>query len=60
SAAEWKQLIRNDNLSYAGWSLSNKNETSALIKNSSSKHSGWTEGDLRETGVWLRNLIRGN
>ena len=60
SAAEWKQLIRNDNLSYAGWSLSNKNETSALIKNSSSKHSGWTEGDLSETGVWLRNLIRGN
>ena len=59
SAEAWKQLIREKNLSYAGWSLCNKNETSALIKSSCSKHSGWTESDLSETGNWLRKLIRG-
>ncbi len=60
SAAAWKTLINNNNISYAGWSLCNKAESSAIIKNSCSKHSGWTDSDLTETGLWLKNLIKGN
>ena len=59
SAAKWKELIKNYNLSFAGWSLCNKGETSALIKSGVSKLSGFTTSDLSETGIWLRNFIAG-
>ena len=59
SAAAWKKLINSNKVSYIGWSLSNKNETSALIKNSCSKHSGWKDSDLTETGKYLKKWIQG-
>ena len=42
---------------YAGWSLSNKAETSALINSSCSKVSGWSVEELSETGKWLKNMM---
>lgn len=59
SAGKWKELINNYNLSFAGWSLCNKRETSALIKSGVSRLSGFTTSDLSETGIWLRNFISG-
>ncbi len=59
SAGKWKELINNYNLSFAGWSLCNKGETSALIKSGVSRLSGFTTSDLSETGIWLRNFISG-
>lgn len=59
SANVWKELINSKNLSYAGWSLSNKNETSALLSPGCSKTSGWDTADLSATGIWLRNMIAG-
>lgn len=58
-ADKWFELINNNNLSYAGWNVSNKNETSSLIKSSCTKTSGWTDDDLSETGIWLKNTIQG-
>lgn len=58
-ADKWFELIDNKNLSYAGWNISNKDETSSLIRSSCSKTSDWTEDDLSETGKWLRNQIQG-
>ena len=59
SANAWKKLINDNNVSYVGWSLCNKAETSALIVSSCSKLSGWTDSELSETGKWLRNFIAG-
>ena len=59
SADKWKELINSNNLSYAGWSLSNKAETSALINPSCTKLSGWDTEDLSSTGLWLRDMISG-
>lgn len=58
-ADKWFELIDSNNLSYAGWNISNKDETSSLILPSSNKTSGWLESELSETGVWLRNQILG-
>lgn len=58
-ADKWKNFINGNNLSYAGWSLSNKAETSALIKSGCDKLSGWTQSDLSDTGKWLRKMIKG-
>lgn len=59
SANAWKKLINDNNVSYVGWSLCNKAETSALIASSCSKLSGWSDSELSETGKWLRNFIAG-
>lgn len=58
-ADKWFELINTNNLSYAGWNISNKNETSSLIKPDCNKTSWWSEGELSETGVWLRKQILG-
>lgn len=58
-ADKWFELIDANNLSYAAWNISNKDETSSLIKSSCTKTSGWTLDDLSETGVWIRSRIRG-
>ncbi len=58
-ADKWFDLINTNNLSYAGWNISNKDETSSLIKSSCSKTSWWDESELSETGIWLRKTILG-
>ncbi len=58
-AALWFDLIDKYNLSYVGWNISNKDETSSILKSSCSKTSGWTADDLSESGTWLRKTMRG-
>ncbi|MCR4611715.1 MAG: cellulase family glycosylhydrolase [Lachnospiraceae bacterium] len=60
SANAWKQLINDNNLSYVGWSLCNKNETSALLSPSCSTVDSFTDADLSETGTFLKAFISGN
>lgn len=58
-AEKWFQLINDNNMSYAAWSLCNKNETSALIKQSCIKKSDWSTDDLSDAGLWIRKQILG-
>lgn len=58
-ADKWFELVGANNLSYAGWNISNKDETSSLIKPDCNKTSWWTESELSETGIWLRKTILG-
>ena len=58
SAAAWRELIEENNLSYMAWSLSNADETAALIRADCPKTSDWTEDELSETGRWLRGVMR--
>ena len=58
SAGAWRDLIMNRNLSYAGWNLANKDESSSIIISSCSKLLDWSEDEISDTGKWLRTLIR--
>lgn len=60
SSDVWFDLINGNNLSYASWSLCNKNETSALIKPDSTATSTITIDDLSDTGKYVRDKILGN
>ena len=60
SSDAWFDLINDNNLSYASWSLCNKNETSALIKPDSTATSTITADDLSDTGKYVRDKILGN
>ncbi len=58
SAQAWFDLMNSRGVSFAAWSLCNKNETASLIRSDCSKLSGWTEDDLSESGKLFRNAIR--
>ena len=52
------QWIDEEKLSWAAWSISNKDETSASLQKSASTSGNWSENDLRESGKWFRNKLR--
>lgn len=58
SAKAWFDLLNSRGVSFAAWSLCNKNETAALIRSDCAKLSGWTEADLTESGKLFREAIR--
>ena len=59
NADKWIELCDANNISYACWSLCNKNESASYLKPSSTKTTGgWTESDLATTGIWLVNTYR--
>ena len=58
-ADKWFELISDKNLSYASWSLSNKEETASLIQSSCDKISGWSDEELSETGQYIKKKISG-
>lgn len=58
NADDWMTILKENNISYACWSLCNKAESASYINSSCTKTSGWTTSDLTETGVWLFNTSR--
>lgn len=58
SAAEWVKLIEKYHLSFIGWNLSNRDESSAVLVPDCKKVFDWKEEDLNESGIWLRNTLR--
>jgi len=51
--SRWMKFLKSNKISYMGWNLSNKGESSALIKSASQKTSGWKSTDLTPWGNWL-------
>ena len=59
SSKTWFQLLRKHNLSYAVWSLSNKQESSSMIRSTVTDFETISEKDLSRCGKWVRALLRG-
>ena len=58
-ADKWISFMNDLAISYCGWNISNKAETSAIFKTSCNKTSGWTEDDLSESGKWMYEMLKG-
>lgn len=56
-AKQWIDTMDAHSVSYAVWSLCNKDETAALIKSSCQKTSGFSEDDLSESGKWIYEML---
>ncbi len=59
SAEKWFSLLKEYNISFAVWSLSNKDESSALISPYYSPKERLRDSDLTRAGTWARSLIWG-
>lgn len=51
----WLEFLRERSISWANWSLCDKNETSAALKPGASAEGGWSEEDLSESGRFVFN-----
>jgi len=55
----WLDWMEKNQLSWACWSLSSKNETCSMIKDDSVDPKGhWSENDLKEWGKMVREMLR--
>ncbi len=59
SAADWFTYLKEHDLSYAVWSLSDKDESSAFFRPGYVPSGIPETDDLTESGRWVRELIRG-
>lgn len=58
SARQWLKFMKDRNIGWANWSLSDKNETSAALKPGASGTGHWPESDLSESGKFIRKYLR--
>lgn len=54
----WKEWMSRHRISWAAWSIADKNETCSMIKSKKSPAYGWTENDLKEWGKIVRNTLQ--
>ena len=59
SARAWIDLLNERGISYVGWNLSNKDESSAMLRPDCEKLSGFTVDDLSVSGTWLFDILTG-
>lgn len=54
----WTNFLANRKISWANWSLADKNETSAALQSGASSTGGWTANNLTASGKFVRDEIR--
>lgn len=57
-ANTWIKYLKENNIGYVCWNLSNKNESSSILKSSTQKISNWTDEELSEEGIWLKETYK--
>lgn len=58
-AARWFDYLNRNNISYAVWSLSDKNESSAMFRPGFEPTEPIRDSDLTDSGRWVKALISG-
>lgn len=57
---EWLELLKENNISWINWSVTNKGEDSGILKfNADREAKGhWTDKELSKAGVFVRSILR--
>jgi endoglucanase len=59
-AQRWVDWMNEHQISWASWSFSNADESSAALKPNVSPDGPWAESDLNPSGRWIRKQLAGN
>jgi endoglucanase len=59
-ANQWMALLNQYKISYANWSLCNKDEAASFLKPSCKKLYGFKTSDLSTSGKWLTKVLTGS
>lgn len=57
SASKWMDFLKENDISYVFWNLSNKKEASAIIKDSVKKTKDFIDQDLTVSGIWIKEQL---
>ena len=55
---KWVQWMNDHHISWAAWSISDKDETCSMIQNTSAPVSGWKDSDLKEWGKIVKEELK--
>lgn len=55
---QWVAWMAKNNLSWAAWSIADKNETCSMVQSPESPISNWTDADLKEWGQIVRKTLK--
>lgn len=58
--AAWLNWMNKHNISWAAWSISDKDETCSMMKKAASSEGPWTENELKEWGNIVKKELTGN
>lgn len=58
NARPFVEYMKEHNISWTAWSLSNKNEEHSMIRSDCSKYSGWTQEDLTDFGRFIFSAFK--
>lgn len=53
----WIDFLKENNISFICWNLSNKDEASSILKSSTTKICNWNDDELSECGKWLKSTL---
>lgn len=54
----WLAWAKERGLSWANWSIADKNESSAALKQGAPSNGGWNDGHISPAGIYVRGKIR--
>lgn len=54
----WLAWAKQNNLSWANWSVADKNESSAALKPGAPSNGGWNDGNLSPAGIYVKGKIK--
>lgn len=57
-STKWLDYLDSNSISWANWSVVDKEETSAALQPNANRNGGWTEEDLTPSGGWVRARLR--
>ena len=55
--AEWVSWMKRNTISWAAWSIADKDETCSMMKKTASSTGPWTEAELKEWAITCRNNL---
>jgi len=59
SVKEWMKFLREHQLSWCNWAVSDKRETASIVRRGAASEGGWNDTQLTPSGRYVRTLVRG-
>lgn len=53
----WMDFLRENNISHANWSISNKDEEASILMPGVTSRGNWSQADLTESGQFVKDII---
>lgn len=57
STNTWVQFLKDNDISFVNWAVSDKNEGASIVKSGASAYGNWSASDLTDSGTFVKSII---